>query len=249
MAGICAAPAVTIKKAPSVTTQKASATDSAKSLVPTVLGVVGAVKDFTAKQAELTAECTPTQAEVDWVNKMFKEWIQTGVQSADDIISSISMVKCERGPCYANRLEDMKTVEGTPDYVDVFTGDAGAIWDGYPMASVATYCKTGSCTAKDKKTESNIWTIYALIDFSDADYSASEATMHAKLSAKYEKCSSYAVSSKQKLLQNSFLNEMVGSIGQKTNTGSIMETVSGLSGSGLGGLGSIGSLATQFLDK
>lgn len=248
MAGICVAPAVTVKKAAAVKTQTTSATDSAATLVPTVLGLVGAVKDFTAKQAELTAECTPSQAEVDWVNKMFKEWIQTGVKSAEDIISSNAMAKCpgEADVCYSSKIQEMMTVDGTPNYYDRFSDD-GAIWAGYPMASMATYCKTEPCTTKNKKTESNMWTIYSLIDFADEDYSASEATMAAKLRAKYENCSSYALSSKQKLLQNSFLNQTVGSIGQKTNTGSVMEMVNSLGGGN--GLGAISTLATQFLDK
>lgn len=248
MAGICAAPAVTIKKAAAVKTQTTSATDSAATLVPTVLGLVGAVKDFTAKQAELTAECTPTQAEVDWVNRMFKEWIQTGVKSADDIMDSNKMTKClnDASVCYSSKIQEMMTVDGAPNYYDRFSND-GAIWAGYPMASVATYCKTEPCTAKNKKTASNMWTIYSLIDFSEEDYSASEATMAAKLRAKYENCSSYALSSKQKLLQNNFLTQTVGSIGQKTNTGSVMDMVNSLGGSN--GLGAIGTLTTQFLDK
>ena len=49
-----------------------------------------------------------------------------------------------------------------------------------------------------------------------------------------------------------FVMNAVGGIGQKTNTGSIMETVSGLvtSGGGMGGaLQSLGGVATQLLDK
>ena len=88
-----------------------------------------------------------------------------------------------------------------------------------------------------------------MIDFDDADYSKSELSMASKLREKAEKCSDTKIGAQKLAAQQEFIINTVGSIGQKTNTSSIMETVSGISSGGLGGLGGLGSVAAQFLDK
>ena len=49
-----------------------------------------------------------------------------------------------------------------------------------------------------------------------------------------------------------FVTNTIGNMGQKTNTGSVMDAVTGVlgnSGGGLGNLGGLATVATQFLDK
>ena len=96
--------------------------------------------------------------------------------------------------------------------------------------------------------------MFNLIDFTEADYTAQEAKMAASLLSKIENCSYAKISAKQKALWGEFLVGTVGSLGQKTNTASIMETVSGMagtlgSGNALQSLSGLGSMATQFLNK
>ena len=75
--------------------------------------------------------------------------------------------------------------------------------------------------------------------------------MAAKLIAKIEDCSNAKLSAKKKAMWGEFLISTVGSVGQSTNTGAIMESVSGIaaSGGGIQSLQSLGAIATQFLNK
>jgi hypothetical protein len=104
-------------------------------------------------------------------------------------------------------------------------------------------------------TVSNAYDLFNKIDFSQADFTQSEVTMAGKLFGKVENCSSSKLSAKKKALWGEFLTNTVSSVGQKTNTGTIMEQVSSITGSvgggggALGSLGSLGSIATQFMSK
>lgn len=242
---VSGAGAVTIKKAAPVSTQQSTAMESATSLVPTALNIISGVKALTAKQDELTAECQPTQSEINWVNTMMKEWAKTGTMGATDVAQRLNMTPCTYNNCYADMVQDMVEVKGSEQFYDAFVDD-GAVWGGFPMASVATYCKSEPCSNKNKKTVSNIYTMFALIDFDDADYSKSELSMVSKLREKAGKCSDVKIGAQKVAAQQEFIINTVGSIGQKTNTSSVIEAVSGISSGGLGGLGNV---AIQLLDK
>ena len=92
-----------------------------------------------------------------------------------------------------------------------------------------------------------LYDIFNLIDFSESDYTKTEATMAAKLLSKIENCSNSRLSAKKRAMWGEFLTSTVGGLGQKTNTSSIMETVSGLSSGG--GMSSLGAIVSQFADK
>jgi hypothetical protein len=69
--------------------------------------------------------------------------------------------------------------------------------------------------------------------------------------AKMEKCAPAKLNAKKLALWGDFVVSTVGGIGQKTNTGSIMDAVNGIisSGGGMGAVQSLGGIATQLLDK
>ena len=103
---------------------------------------------------------------------------------------------------------------------------------------------------KKKKTVSNIYEIFALIDFEDKDYTAEEMTTLVKLREKFEKCGGGKLAAQKKQMWGEFLVDSIGGLGQKTNTATIMDAVSGMSKSGGGGgLGSLGNIANQLLNK
>ena len=77
--------AVTIKKAAPVATQETSATNTATSLVPSVLTLVNDVQVLSAKSRELDTECTPSSAEIEFVNNTIKEWAKTGSATWRDV--------------------------------------------------------------------------------------------------------------------------------------------------------------------
>lgn len=249
-----ASSAITIKKAAPVATQEASSSATTTSLVSTVLGLVGSVQQMNAKQKELTAECLPTSQEINFVNETMKEWAKTGTMSAKEVEARLGRKRCNT----ANGYETAVIIAAGTDSEDIcynwFTGNAadGVIWAGYPQVGKATYCSDGSrtCSDKNKKTVSDIYDIFNLIDFSEADYTASEATMAAKILSKVENCSYAKLSSKKRAMWGDLLNTTISNIGQPTNTGTIMEQVGRIAGSGasgLGGLSSLGSIATQFM--
>lgn len=245
--------AITINKAAPVAKQETTVTDATASLIPTVLGLVGSVRELNAKQKELTQDCIPTQQEINFVNETMKEWAKTGALSADEIWRNKNWNRCD-GPSggYATSIQISESVgEDKLICFDYFgsESDKNMVWFEFPKASVAQYCDDGSTTCSNKKTKSNIYDIFNLVDFSTKDYTASEATMAAKLIAKIEQCSSSKLSAKKTAMWGEFLMNTVGSIGQPTSTDVIMQQVSGVVGGGTSGaLQSLGSIATQFLN-
>lgn len=247
--------AITIKKAAPVATKPAEKTDVGASLVPTVLSLVSNVQQLTQKQKELTEECIPTTQELTFVNNMVKEWAKTGASSAGEIERSMKIKRCQTPS--GGYSTSVKIAAGSQDDVcyDYFGSDADKdmVWYQFPMATKATYCADGAltCDQKSQRTVSNIYDVFNLIDFSDADYGTeSDVTMAAKLMAKMEQCSYAKINAKKRQMWQGFLTDTISGVGQKTNTGTIMQSVGGMSGQGLGGaLQSLGGVATQFLNK
>lgn len=249
--------AITVKKAAPVATKQTSVTDNAGSLVGTVLGLVNNVKQLTQQQRDLTAECIPTTQELNFVNETVKEWAKTGAMTADEVESALRMQRCSQpsgGYQASVSVASGMDEDGIICY-DWFggSGNEGMIWHNYPMAVKASYCTDGSisgCSEKNRQYVSNIYDVFNLIDFAEADYTQQEATMAAKLIAKIENCSYAKLSAKKKALWGDFLVDTIGGLGQKTNTGAIMQTVGSVANtSGLGALQSLGSVATQFIGK
>lgn len=242
--------AVTIKKAAPVATQAASVQDTGASLVPTVLGLVSGVQQLNAKQRELTQECIPTSQEITFVNNAMKEWAKVGEMTSDDAKRALGRMPCPGGTGYQMAVRTtLNGDDGDLVCYDNFgsSGDKNTVWYLFPKASVASYCDDGSQACKNKKTVSDIYDIFNLIDFSESDYTKTEATMAAKLLSKIENCSNSRLSAKKRAMWGEFLTSTVGGLGQKTNTSSIMETVSGLSSGG--GMSSLGAIVSQFADK
>lgn len=250
LVGAPAGAAVTIKKAAPVATQESSAASTTASLLPTVLGLVSGVQQLSAKQKALTAECIPSSQEITFVDNTMKEWAKTGAMSAAEVQKQL-----RRKPCaapnggYQAAVAVSVGTEKSDICFDHFAGDGndGMVWAGYPKVGKATYCTDGSRDCKNKETVSDIYEIFNLIDFSEADYTASEATMAAKLIAKIEKCSYSKLSAQKKAMWGEFLVDTIGNLGQKTNTATIMESVGSITGGG--GLSSLGAIATQFIDQ
>lgn len=248
--------AVTIKKAAPVATQEASTTNTATSLVPSVLSLVSDVQALNAKQRELDTYCTPSSAEIEFVNNAIKEWAKTGTITAAEVSRKLNQTPCAGGVGYEAAVRYSAGTDMANICYDNFSGgaDAQMVWDGFPKASKATYCPDGSpsCSTKDQKTVSNIYEIFDLIDFGVADYSRQEATMAAKLLARVEDCSDTRISKKKKEMWGDFIATAMGNVGQNTSTTQIMQTVGNITRDGAslnGGLSSLGSIASQFMDK
>lgn len=247
--GVSDASAITIKKAAPVATQEASASAATTSLVPTVLNLISGVQQISAKQKELTAECIPTTQEVNFVDNTMKEWAKTGAMSAEEVEKKLGK-RCRDSATGGYQASvEIAAMMDTDDICYDYFSDAGMVWFQYPKVSVAKYCEDGTNSCSEKKTVSNIYDIFNLIDFSEADYSSSEITMASKLIAKIENCSNSKLNAKKRAMWSEFLMGTISNLGQPTNTGSIMEQVSSIAGSGggLGSLSSLGAIATQFL--
>ncbi len=251
--------AVTIKKAAPVATKQVSAQDAGASLLPTALNLVSGIMQLNQGQKALTAECIPTTQEITFVNNIVKEWAKTGAATAVEIENGKmnGMKRCGSGDTYESTVRISADLDDDALICyDHYSDDKSAIWYGFPKAASAYYCTDGSisgCGEKSRQYVSNIYDVFNMVDFSEADYTTQEAKMAGNLIAKIEKCSHAKLSARKKAMWGEFLVGTVGSLGQKTNTANIMETVSSMSGSlgggGLQSLGSLGSLATQFLAK
>ncbi len=245
--------AVAVKKAAPVATKEASKTDATASLVGSVLNLVSGVQALNAKQKELTEDCIPKSAEISFVDKTMKQWAMTGASSAAEIRHKLSGIPCDNfSGSYALSAERAEATESTDVCYDTFTGSGNEnmVWYGFPKVGTATFCPGGELTCKNKKTVSNIYEIFNLIDFSAEDYTAQEATLAAKLIDKIERCSNAKLSAKKRALWGEFLTSTLSGVGQKTNTANILQQVTSVTNSG-GGLGALGNLGgvVQYLDK
>lgn len=251
--------AVAIKKAAPVATKQNSVKDMGASLLPTVINLVSGVQQLNQKQKALTEECVPTSQELNWVNTMVKEWAKTGAADAEEAERSMSGMKpCDNTESYESSVQMAADTDET-DFIcyDVFnsSSDQGTVWEGFPMASKASYCTDGSvsgCKDKYRVDVSNIYDVFNLIDFSESDYTAAELKMASKLMAKIENCSNAKLSAKKRAMWGEFLTGSISSMGQKTNSGTIMQAVTSVAPnigtSGIGGaMQSLGGIATQFL--
>ena len=245
--------AVTVKKAAPVATQAASSTSTTASLVPSVLNLVSNVQQLNAQQKELTSECMPSSAEISFVDNAVKEWAKTGAASAEDVQKQLKRRPCSGGVGYENAVKDA-VITGLDDicYDNFDRGNEGMVWYGFPKVGKVTYCDDGSDVCKNKKTKSDIYEIFNLVDFSYDDYTKSEATMAAKIISKIDNCSDAKLSQRKREMWGQFLTTTIGGVGQKTNTSTIMDTVGNITKSGTnltGGLSSLGTITTQFLSK
>lgn len=248
--------ALAVKKAAPVAAKTTPVAESAGSLVPTVLGLVGSIKELNAKANALSAECVPSAAEITFVNNMVKEWAKTGASTWEEAEKALGMKRCNNAPSggYARSVEINAGEDDEFICTDYFAGvgNEGMVWENFPMAAKATYCSDGSfeCGNSKKKTASNIYNVFNLIDFGTEDYSPSEAKMASQLLAKIEKCSDAKLSATKRAMWGDFLIGTISNVGQPTNTGAIMQSVGSISQNGLGGgMSSLSGLATQFLGK
>ena len=250
--------AVAIKKAAPVATQQATVMDDAASLGGTVMAIVSGVKELTAKTNALTAECLPTSAEITFVDNIVKEWAKTGAATAQDVQTLLKRKPCDNASGtggYQASVRIATSVDGMEICYDTFRGpgNEGMVWENFPKVGKATYCDDGSATCgKNQKTMSDIYEIFNLVDFTEDDYTPTEATMAGKLIAKIEKCSTAKLSQAKRTLWGNYLVETIGNLGQKTSTSDIMGTVSGVVNSGggaMGGLSSIGAFISNTMNK
>lgn len=248
--------AVSIKKAAPVATKQASKIDASASLLPSVLNLVGSVTQLTQQQRQLSEECVPTSSEINWVNDMVKEWAKTGAANRDNVFDKLDSgaEACDGSDKYSSSVEDYGDDAESGDICYDTFKDEGMVWDGFPKAAKASYCKDnpgGTCSAKNKVHVSNIYDIFDIVDFDDADYTKDEAKMAAKLNEKMEKCAPAKIKAKKAELGMQFVSDTVGNLGKGANTSSIMQAVTNVAGStgnGAGGmLQSLGGVATMLM--
>ena len=252
-ADVATAAVATVKKAAPVAT-KTSSSNTTSSLAGTALQFGLNVAQLAKQQKEMTAECIPSSAEITFVNNTIKEWAKTGAMTAQEVEDRLDRRPCSGGVGYESDVRESATTDLDDICFDNFVGygDEGTVWYKYPKVGLATYCPDGSytCSTKNKKTKSDIYEIFNLIDFTQDDYTKQEATMAAKLISKIENCSNAKLSQKKRAMWGEFLTTTIGGVGQKTSTGNIMDTVSQLTQNGsMGGLSSLGTIATQVLSK
>lgn len=249
-----------IKKASPVATKKADKMESVTSLLPTVIGMVGAVKSLSAQQQQLSADCAPTSSEIELVNDLVKEWAMVSTTTAEAAVSGLG------GPCnqdkptdnnYSNYKTYKETFFDDPEKADCYESfsssyDKNTVWLGFPRVSSASVCEYDD--SSDCKNMSNIYDIFARIPFSKEDYTKSEAEAIAQLTAKAERCAPSKIKAAKRELYAGFVTQTLSSIGQSSGaagTSSVLEAVSSMGGSGnvQSMLPSLGSMATQLFDK
>lgn len=252
----------TPKKAQAVSVKEDGLSSSGlgASLLPGVIGLATNVIQINKEQKELSAKCEPTSREVDFVNKMVKEWAMAG---AVNPLSSNDKKCNTTGDVDTYKTWVRDNYESANDEsemcFEIFkeTGDKeDAVWNGFPKASLTEYCSDGSdysdCSSGSKRKATNMWALFNMIDFTEKDYTVEELTQAKSLLEKVENCSTGKLAAKKREAFSGLVMDSINNMGTQTNanTGSVMEMVSGLATQkGVGGIGGIANMATQFLGK
>lgn len=230
--------AVNVKKAAAVSTQKASGVESATSLLPSVIGLVGTVQQLNAQQQQLTAECAPTSSEIEFVNELVKEWARIGDSDANSLMMGVT----ECAPL--TYKEFMTSADKNEACFVKYDAGQGYIWDGYPKASMAEICPVDG-NKKNCKYVSNIYDVFGKISFGDADYTKREAQQVARLREKYQKCAPEKVSAAKRELYGGFLTQTLGNVGQTSGAAGTADVLNAVSS--IGGSGNIGNISNALL--
>ena len=246
------------KKAAPVAKKETSVSSSiGASLLPTALSMVNAGITLSKQQRELSAECEPTQREITFVNNLVKEWAIAG---ATNPMGKSGWVTCAAGRHYKDSIKDAYEYGETDTSkicFDVYDQKEarGAVWAGFPKADIATYCADGStsCKGNSQKKMSNLWEIYQLIGWQDADFIGSESSEATKLNERIAKCAPAKLNARKTEAMGGFIKDTVSNIGKPMGTETIMESVQGIlsqSGSGFAGtLGGLTNVAGQLMAK
>ena len=251
------------QKADSVVKRDASTStsDMGASLLPTAATLVANVVALNQQQKALVAECEPTSRDLEFVNKMVKEWAYAGATNplATGARGFRACAYDENGETYESTVRlagTGLTIDSSLVCYDTFSkSDAhGAVWAGFPKAAVAEYCVDGTalsmCSRNNRKKMTNMWTIFDMISFDAKDYTKAEASQAQALLQKAANCSGNKLAARRLETFGGFVTNTIGNMGQKTNTGSVMDAVGSIiNTTGIGGIGSLAGVATQFLDK
>lgn len=262
-AGVCsafaAANVLVPKKADSVAKQETttSTTGAGASLLTAAATLTANVIALNQQQKALVAECEPTSRELEFVNKMVKEWAYTG--ATNPLSGTRGLRACADNETYESTVRQSGTgvtIDTAAVCFDTFSKEDahGAVWAGFPKAAVAEYCSDGSvlsmCSKNNRKKMTNMWMIFDMINFDNKDYTNGEASQALALSQKAVNCSGNKLAARRLETFGGFVTDTIGNMGQKTNTGSIMESVGSIIGNtGIGGIGGLAGVATQFLDR
>ncbi|MDR1027078.1 MAG: hypothetical protein LBL46_01540 [Rickettsiales bacterium] len=245
---------IAIKKADAVVEQKQDAMGSlnASSLIGTAVNLFAGFQALKQSTTALDANCAPTQAELDFVNKMVKEYAKTGKESQAVMFASINKDVGYQEHCdFATNVG----VDGLPQCAG-HLDDKDKIWNLYPKAEMKKKCPPANpqCVAKEEKYYSNIYDIYGEMAWSESDMLPDELSAHSKLMAKAEQCSPAAIKKKKAELTGNLITGTMGSIGKQQNSGDVMGAVSGLmqsssaSGGGImGGVSGLGSMGMSMM--
>jgi hypothetical protein len=215
-------------------------------LVGTAIGLFQGFKALSENTKALSDACIISGDELTYINKMVREYAKTGKQTADEMMVALSPTKTACGG--GNSFISTATLGNESSVCYKGVADEG-IAKGYPVAEAGRECppdKPGCNKTKDGKNYSNGYKIYEAMGWSDADLLGDELSLHAKLKEKIPRCDEDALKRQQKELTGQFITSTIGGIGQKQNTGQVMDQVGGLmqgmgaGGSPLTGIGQMG---------
>ena len=249
-----------IKKAAPVATKQEDKMGSVTSLLPTVIGLVGSVQALNKQQQALSADCAPTSSEIQLVNDLVKEWAKLGTTTASsargsNVVACSGTFESNNEGGYSGYINNTY-IEDEKDTlcIETFTGknSEGTIWRGFPKASSAKKCDIDD--KKNCENISNVYDIFALIPFTDEDYTVSEAAKIAQFKAKAERCAPGKIKAAKRELYGNFVTQTLNNMGQTSGaagTASVLEAVSSMGGGGniQSMLPSLGTMATQMFDK
>jgi len=212
------------------------------SLVPTALGLVAGIMSLNQEMRTLDERCRPSSSEIRWLNDLMKEWAKAGAPKPKPEENMGRMRPCDgtfandvglSGPSRANRDVCFEVFSGQ--------GNDDMIWAGFPRAAdTVCRCKgahtTGcsGCRVQDQEWFSNAYEIFALIDWSDNDFIAREASILPTWRRKVDECSPVRLAQHRRELWGGFAMQTAASLGQQQDMATTMQNVNVLMQAGQG---------------
>ena len=219
-----------IKKAAPVAVQKQSGTEAltSASLLPTALSLVTNIMALNQQTKLMEQKCAPTSAELQFVQKLMKEWARAGgaLSTQPDSCDTSGRIYSDEAQAFGFGGSKTKPC------VNTFQGpgNVGQIWEGFPSAAMAMVCSggTGCAKAKDSKVITNIYEIFGLITFGPDDLLPAESSTAVRLIEKMEVCSPEAITAKKREMWGGFLTTTVSGLGKKQTNENMLGQISGI---------------------
>jgi len=204
-------------------------------LITTALGMGMGIWQLTQEQQTLAAECRPSEAQIEWLNRMMREWARAG--GINTMAATHNQHVCRISFAEHVRQSHSNDFSMCHPIFPNTGANAGMIWQGFPMAAIAYRCTDETafgqiCPLNRREYVTNAFEVWTWIGFSDNDFIGDETNQLARWREFVDRCGGDRLNARRQEMWGNFMMQQAAGIGQQQDLGSIMGQVSGVMGQG-----------------